>query len=152
MPEQEDPFFERMKRTMDFILEQQAKMAVHLAKAEERAREGSGQHNREMAQIRNTLRRAVRLGVQEARNQRKRRHDLEARARALEAQSKESEARTQVLETRADESEAWFKRMKEESEARFQRIELLNADSTEKLNALIHIVDEWIRRGRPSGA
>lgn len=37
------------------------------------------------------------------------------------------------------------KAMKQESEERFRRIETLQLETTEKLNALVHIVDEWIR-------
>src|SRR5215472_872993 len=111
----EDARFERMNGTMEFILEQQAQMAVQQAQAEERAREGEERHNREMARIERILRRAIALGVQEARNQRKRRQDLEARTDNLEAQ---------------------YQKMDAESKARFERIELLNAESTEKLNAL----------------
>jgi hypothetical protein len=127
MPEKEDVRFERMNRTMEFILEQQAQVAVHQAQAEERAKGAEERHNREMAKIERTLRRATALGAREARNQRMRRHDLETRTENLEAR---------------------YHQMEAESKTRFERIELLNAESTEKLNALIQFVDGLVRRGR----
>ncbi|MBZ5725686.1 MAG: hypothetical protein LAP87_11890 [Acidobacteriia bacterium] len=61
-----------VERTIAFILEHQAKLSVHQEKAAEL-------HDREMAGIRDQLRRAVELSVREARNERKRRQEADAR-------------------------------------------------------------------------
>jgi hypothetical protein len=50
-----------------------------------------------------------------------------------------------IVKELALDQKAW----KQESEERFRRIETAQAEGTEKLNALIHIVDEWIRN-RPN--
>jgi hypothetical protein len=64
-----------VERTMEFILEQQARIAAYQMKAEEHF----ARHDQEIVQIRNIMRRAVRLAVQEARAERKRRQELDAR-------------------------------------------------------------------------
>lgn len=72
-------------RTMEFILDQIAQLAVQQARSAER-------HDSEIAEIRKVaqktrddLRRAVRLGVQEARNQRRRSQDLDEKITQLAA-------------------------------------------------------------------
>ena len=76
-----------LERAIEFILDQQAKVAVeqakaaeahkrfedHLARLAEQQVKSSERHEREIAAINHTLRRAIRLGVQEARAERKRR-------------------------------------------------------------------------------
>ena len=71
-----------VEKTIEFILEHQAQIMAMQAKAEEHA----ARHDGEIAQldavtshINSILRRAVRLAVQEARNERKRRQELDAR-------------------------------------------------------------------------
>lgn len=74
-----------IEETMEFILQQQANMAVQQATAAER-------HDREMGEIRQgldrvnrRLDRAVRLAVREARAERVRRQELDARLTASHA-------------------------------------------------------------------
>ena len=71
-----------VEKTMGFILEQQAHIAAIQSKAEERA----ALHAAEIARVELRLQRvdlrlrhAIRLAVQEARNERKRRRELDAR-------------------------------------------------------------------------
>jgi hypothetical protein len=79
-----------LDRTIEFILDQQVKMAVEQAKAAEAHRrfeeqharteeilaQMAEQHERDFAEINQILRRAARLGVQEARAERKRRQKV----------------------------------------------------------------------------
>ena len=58
-----------VEKTIEFILSQQAKNEARLGAMDER-------HDREMHQIREQLRRAVRLAVQDARTERKRRQEM----------------------------------------------------------------------------
>lgn len=71
-----------VERTIEFILEQQARIAVWRAEAEERA----ARHETEIARLDTELRRvdlrlrrAIHLAVQEARNERRRRREADAR-------------------------------------------------------------------------
>ncbi|MGA2135722.1 MAG: hypothetical protein ABSH50_25805 [Bryobacteraceae bacterium] len=64
-----------VEKTIEFILEQRAQIAAMQMKAEEHAARHDGEINR----INSILRRAIRLGVQETRNERKRRQELDAR-------------------------------------------------------------------------
>ena len=72
-----------VQKTMEFILEQQA----HTAALQEEAQI-------EMREIRATLRRAIRLAVQEARHERQRRREVDAQCKA---RSDEFEARLNRL-------------------------------------------------------
>ena len=81
-----------LERAIEFIVDQQAKMAAEQAKAaeahrrlEEQQAKSSEKHDREMAQIRGMLSRAVRLAVQEARNERRRRRQVEEDVKRLNA-------------------------------------------------------------------
>src|ERR1043166_2606084 len=67
-----------IERTMEFILEMQAKNEVAIDKLAQ----SSARHDREMAEIRLTLRRAIRAAVIEARDERKKRRELDARVAA----------------------------------------------------------------------
>ena len=67
---------------MEFILEQQAEAAAWRVKAEY-----------ETAEIKKTLRRAIRLAVQEARNERVRRQALDARVEAQRGRFEEQMTR-----------------------------------------------------------
>ena len=58
-----------VEKTIEFILAQQARNEAHLGAMDER-------HDREMHQIREERRRAVRRAVQDARNEQKRRHEM----------------------------------------------------------------------------
>jgi CRISPR/Cas system-associated exonuclease Cas4 (RecB family) len=58
-----------VEKTIEFILTQQARNEARVGAMEER-------HNREMQQIRDELRRGVRLAVQDARHERKRRQEM----------------------------------------------------------------------------
>lgn len=78
----DDALWAKMQRTMDFILEQQANTAVRHAEFEDYTRHAVERHDREMAAIRDRLKRAVEFGVREARNERKRRQELDARINA----------------------------------------------------------------------
>ena len=79
-----------VEKTIEFILAQQAKNEAHLGAMDERHDRAMQEHNdfiqqhnvaiqrhdREMHQIREQLRRAVRLAVQDARTDRKRRREM----------------------------------------------------------------------------
>src|SRR5437870_1395375 len=71
-----------VQKTMEFILEQQAHCQSLIDQSTE-------QHKREMAEIRKELRRGIRLSVEEARRERKRRHELDARLTAAQAVTEE---------------------------------------------------------------
>jgi hypothetical protein len=64
---------------MEFILEQQAQTAAMHAQAQAQAEAHFARHDRQIAQINTILRRAVRLAVQEARGERKRRREADER-------------------------------------------------------------------------
>jgi hypothetical protein len=66
-----------VEKTMEFILEQSAHTAAMLDQAKARADEHLARHDRQIAQINEILRRAVRLAVQEARAERKRRREAD---------------------------------------------------------------------------
>jgi hypothetical protein len=68
-----------VERTMEFILEQSAHMAAMLEQAKVQADAHLALHDRQIAQINEILRRAVRLAVQEARAERKRRREADER-------------------------------------------------------------------------
>ena len=72
-----------IQKAMEFILEQEAKLNVQMQaltekmdRLTERTVEVDERHDREMADVRAELRRTVRLTVQERRNQRARRQEL----------------------------------------------------------------------------
>jgi len=65
--------------------ERQAAADERQAAAEERQAAANERHAREMAEIRGILRRAIRLGVQEARNERRRRSELDEKITQLSA-------------------------------------------------------------------
>jgi len=64
-----------VEKTMEFILEQTA----HTAALQARADEHLARHDKDIAKINEILRRAVRLAVQEARAERKRRREADER-------------------------------------------------------------------------
>ena len=68
-----------VQKTIEFILEQQAHIAVIQAQAEEQAKERAAKHAAEIARLDQRLRRAIRLAVQEARHERKLRREMDAR-------------------------------------------------------------------------
>jgi hypothetical protein len=71
-----------IERTMEFILERAAATEALLQEIAEQQKESEkrhDRHDREMAEIRATLRRAIRLSVEEQRRERVRRQELEAR-------------------------------------------------------------------------
>ena len=64
---------------MEFILEQTAQIHAMQAQAELQMKANSAKHDRQIAQINEILRRAVRLSVQEARAERKKRREADER-------------------------------------------------------------------------
>lgn len=68
-----------VEKTMEFILEQSAHTAAMLEQAKAQSDEHLARHDRQIAQINEILRRAVRLAVQEARAERKRRREADER-------------------------------------------------------------------------
>jgi len=64
-----------VEKTIEFILGQTAQIAAMQMEAADHLR----RHDEDIAKINSILRRAVRLAVQEARNERKRRQELDAR-------------------------------------------------------------------------
>src|SRR5437763_273232 len=87
-----------LERAIELSLDEQAKAAEAHRKLEEQQAKSSEKHGREMGQIRGMLSRAVKLGVQEARAERKRRQKIEedvAELRASQAltEQKRSEER-----------------------------------------------------------
>ncbi|MBZ5725685.1 MAG: hypothetical protein LAP87_11885 [Acidobacteriia bacterium] len=80
---------------MEFILEQQARLSVQQEKSAER-------HDREMAGIRNQLRRAVELSVREARSERRRRQEADARLEEADARQQEADVRQQEADVRLE--------------------------------------------------
>ena len=64
-----------IERTMEFIVEQLARSEAAHAKWEARV----NQHDKEIEAIRRNLSRAVKFGILEARNERKRRQEMDAR-------------------------------------------------------------------------
>ena len=60
-----------IEKTMEFIVEHQAHFAAMLEQSKVQAEEHLAKHDRQIAQINEILRRAVRLAVQEARAERK---------------------------------------------------------------------------------
>jgi predicted nuclease with TOPRIM domain len=95
-----------VEKTIEFILEQQAQIAAMQMKAEEHAarhdRE-TARHDREIDHINSILRRAIRLGVQEVRNERKRRQELDARFELKMDQIASAHLLTEEALKRADE-------------------------------------------------
>ena len=75
-----------VQKTMEFILEQQASCDAQL----NRIAENQGRHDREMAEIREDLRRAVSLAIREGRAERQKRRELDVRVREMDARLKES--------------------------------------------------------------
>lgn len=67
-----------IEKTMEFIVEHQAHFAAMLEQSKVQAEEHLAKHDRQIAQINEILRRAVRLAVQEARAERKRRREADA--------------------------------------------------------------------------
>jgi hypothetical protein len=68
-----------VEKAMEFILEQTAQMNARQAQWEAQAQAHLARHDRDIAQINEILRRAVRLAVQEARVERKRRREADER-------------------------------------------------------------------------
>jgi hypothetical protein len=82
-----------VERTIEFLLHQQARFdaqqaefradfEVRMKEFDAREKQASERHDREMAQIRAELRRGVRLAVQEARHERRRRKEEDAKLAA----------------------------------------------------------------------
>ena len=74
-----------VEKTMEFILDQMAHLAVQQAEAGERQARAEERHDREISQIRGTLDRAVRLGIREARHEHRRRQALDEEITQLAA-------------------------------------------------------------------
>jgi hypothetical protein len=95
-----------VEKTMEFILEQQAHMAARLDQGKAQADEQLARHDRQIAQINTILRRAVRLTVQEARAERKRRREaderLDLRMDQLASSQLVTEEKLQRLEDKID--------------------------------------------------
>ncbi|SPE34116.1 hypothetical protein SBA6_330011 [Candidatus Sulfopaludibacter sp. SbA6] len=68
-----------VEKTMEFILDQLAQTAALQAQAEVKAEERAARHDREIQRIDNRLDRAIKLGVRELRNERRRRQEMDAR-------------------------------------------------------------------------
>jgi hypothetical protein len=68
-----------VEKTIEFILGQSAHTAAMLEQAKVQADEHLARHDRQIAQINEILRRAVRLAVQEARADRRRRREADER-------------------------------------------------------------------------
>jgi hypothetical protein len=67
-----------IERNIEFILEQMAALTTGLTELRERQLDAEERHDREMADIRGELRRAIRFSVEEHRRERVRRQELEA--------------------------------------------------------------------------
>ena len=65
-----------IEKAIESIIEQQANITLRQLESEERSDRAHAQHGIEMAEIRSELRRAVRLSIQESRNERKRRQEM----------------------------------------------------------------------------
>ena len=89
---------------MEFILDQQARLSVQQEKSAER-------HDREMAAIRNQLRRAVELSVREARSERRRRQEADARLEEADARQQEADVRQQEADARQQEADVRLEAM-----------------------------------------
>ena len=76
-----------LEKTMEFILEQQAVLSVRQL-----------EHDREMAEIRKELGRAIRLGVREIRSERKKRQELDEKITKLAAAQLVGEEKHQELQ------------------------------------------------------
>lgn len=81
------------EKTMAFILDAQAKAEVEMAAI----REMQAKAGTDIAAINHTLRRAIRLGVREARNQRKRNQVLDEKITQLSAAQVVTEEKLQKL-------------------------------------------------------
>jgi predicted nucleic acid-binding Zn-ribbon protein len=93
-----------LQRAMEFILEQEAKLHDQMQALTEkmdgltdRMLEVEERHDREMADVRAELRRAVRLSVQEHRNERARRQELDKKITQLAAAQVITEEKLQRL-------------------------------------------------------
>ena len=74
-----------IEKTMEFILNSQAKAEVQMAKIREAAAEAQARADERMTRIDQTLRRAIRVGVREARNARVRDRLLDEKITQLAA-------------------------------------------------------------------
>jgi ABC-type transporter Mla subunit MlaD len=99
-----------IERTMEFILEQAAATEASLARVSatmDRLSARVDRHDEEMKAIRNTLRRAVRLAVEEQRRERAKRRELDEKITQLAAAQLLAEEQT----TRLREAfENWLRR------------------------------------------
>ncbi|MBZ5621415.1 MAG: DUF465 domain-containing protein [Acidobacteriia bacterium] len=105
-----------VEKTIEFILNMQANAQVQMdkireAQAQAEAREAASaerhesahqRHDREIAEIRRTLARAVKLGVREARNSRKRHQELDEKITRLAASHLLTEEQLQQLWKKMD--------------------------------------------------
>jgi hypothetical protein len=92
-----------IERTMEFILEQAAATEATMARLAARV----DRHDEEMKAIRNTLRRAVRMAVEEQRRERVRRRELDEKITQLAAAQLLAEEQTARLR---DAFENWLRR------------------------------------------
>ena len=83
-----------VERTIEFLLQQQARFdaqqAEFRAEFDAREKQASERHDREIGQIRADLRRGVRLAVQEAHHERKRRNEEDVNLASSHAALEES--------------------------------------------------------------
>ena len=73
-----------VEKTMEFLLEQQAHFNENLARLTRYQIDAGERHDREMAALRAELRRGVHLSIEEARQERQRRHALAEAQRVTE--------------------------------------------------------------------
>jgi hypothetical protein len=94
-----------IEKTVEFILEQQAQAEVHRTRTEanlSRLSDGLAQRDRLGARTDARLDRAIRLGVQEARNERRKRRELDEKLTQLAAAQLVTEEKVQRLSDKID--------------------------------------------------
>ena len=86
-----------IEKTMEFLLGQQARFDAPMFQLADRAAEIEERHDREMAEIRSALSRAVRAGIEEQRRERVRRNELDGKITQLAAAQVVTEEKLQKL-------------------------------------------------------
>jgi tellurite resistance protein len=86
-----------IERTMEFIVEQLARSEANHAQWEEHVKQQGKQHDLEIATIRRNLSRAVKAGILEARNARKRHQEFDEKMTQLAAAQLVTEEKLQAL-------------------------------------------------------
>jgi hypothetical protein len=96
------------ERAIEFILEQQARLVELQTEAEKRQAKAAARHDREIAQIREELRRGIRLAVEDARAERVRRQAVAREVKELRAAQKamDEAVRATQKEVQATQKEA----------------------------------------------